>query len=91
MELPKQMRLTYLQRRQDDLFTLKESLKKNNLEEFQRIGHQLSGNAASFGFEDLVPIALAMEDLNSETLNTEGDRLLNQMALWLQTAQKKLT
>ena len=43
------------------------ALDKNDFETFLRIGHQLKGNAASFGFEDLGLIALELENAAKES------------------------
>lgn len=90
LDLPKEVIETYLQRRAQDVDTLQKSLSENSVKEFNRIGHQLVGNAPSFGFDELVPIASQMEDLSSDSLLTEGSELLNQFKVWLQSAQKKI-
>ena len=90
LDLPKEVIETYLQRRAQDVDTLQKSLSENSIKEFNRIGHQLVGNATSFGFDELVPIASRMEDLRSDSLLTEGGELLNQFKVWLQSAQKKI-
>ena len=89
-DLPKEVIETYLQRRVQDLDTLQKSFSENSVKEFNRIGHQLAGNATSFGFDELAPIASQMENLNSETLPTEGKELIRQFKVWLQSAQKKI-
>ena len=89
LELPLEVIETYLQRRAQDVDTLQQSLSENSVKEFNRIGHQLVGNATSFGCDELVPIASQMEDLTSDTLLTEGSELIHQFKLWLQSAQKK--
>ncbi len=61
MVIPEEIRQNYLVRRQKDIETLKASVSAKSLEEFKRIGHQLKGNAASFGYGELEKIAIAME------------------------------
>ena len=89
IDLPKEVIEAYLQRRAQDLDTLQKSFSENSVKEFNRIGHQLFGNATSFGFDELAPIASQMEELTPETLPTEGSELIRQFQLWLQSAQKK--
>jgi HPt (histidine-containing phosphotransfer) domain-containing protein len=90
LDLPKEVIQRYLQRRLNDVDTLKKSLSENSVQEFNRIGHQLVGNATSFGFDELIPIAAQMEDLTPEKLATEGDSLILQFKNWLQSAQNKI-
>ncbi len=90
MDLPKEVIETYLKRRAIDVDTLQKSLSENSVKEFNRIGHQLVGNAPSFGFDELVPIASEMEDLTPDSLTLRGSELLNQFKVWLQSAQKKI-
>jgi HPt (histidine-containing phosphotransfer) domain-containing protein len=90
MDLPKEVVLTYLQRRSQDVETLQKSLAENCVKEFNRIGHQLVGNAPNFGFEELVPIASKMEDLTNDKLGKQGKELIQEFSDWLQSAQKKL-
>lgn len=61
ISIPQEIREKYLMRRQKDIEVLKASVASRELEEFKRIGHQLKGNAASFGYGDLEKIAIAME------------------------------
>lgn len=90
MDLPKEVIVTYLQRRANDVDTLQKSLSENSVKEFNRIGHQLVGNASSFGFDELTPIASQMEDLKLESLTSDGIELIEQFKVWLQDAQKKI-
>lgn len=86
MQLPKEKILTYLNRRQADILLLQKSLSEGSTAEFNRIGHQLSGNAANFGFKELEPLALEMESLSIEKLKTEGPKLLSAFMSWLESA-----
>jgi HPt (histidine-containing phosphotransfer) domain-containing protein len=90
MDLPKEIIETYLQRRAFDVVSLQKSLSENSVKEFNRIGHQLVGNAPSFGFDELSPIASQMEDLTPDKLSAEGGELIHQFKLWLQSAQNKI-
>lgn len=61
ISIPQEIRDKYLSRREKDIETLRVSQSSKSLEDFKRIGHQLKGNAASFGYSDLEKIAIAME------------------------------
>lgn len=78
-----------MDRRVTDVTTLKECLAKNSVEEFNRIGHQLLGNAKSYGFPDLESIAAQMEELTTADLQSRGPKLVEQFNQWLQSALQK--
>jgi HPt (histidine-containing phosphotransfer) domain-containing protein len=61
LTIPKEMREKYLERRARDVDLLGEALAKGELGEFRRIGHQLKGNAPTFGFQLLADIGREME------------------------------
>ena len=61
LSIPKEVRLRYIERRQKDIEALRSALRTQALEEFIRIGHQLKGNASSFGYSDLEKVAIQME------------------------------
>ena len=83
--LPKQMREDYVVRRKADFETLSQTLANDSVEEFKRIGHQLAGNAESYGFPDLGQIGVKMESLNSTTLKTQGPDLVAAFKKWMDT------
>ncbi len=83
--LPKEMREEYVFRRKTDYITLCDSLEKKSVQDFKRIGHQLAGNAESYGFPDLGKIGVKMESLNETAVTTEGPQLLNAFKIWLDT------
>lgn len=87
--LPQEMINTYIQRRATDLEILQKSLKENSVTEFNRIGHQLSGNARNFGFDALEPIAQKMEKLTAAELPVRGPDLINEFKMWLNIQLKK--
>ncbi|MFN3454065.1 MAG: Hpt domain-containing protein [Pseudobdellovibrio sp.] len=77
--LPTEILNTYLQRRQNDLEQLKQSLRERSVEAFNRIGHQIKGNAKSYGFDNLEPIGIEMEKLCLENLETVGLQLIEKL------------
>lgn len=56
-----EMRQRYLERRKSDLRELVTALETKNTEIFKKIGHQLKGNAATFGYNDLEQIGRLLE------------------------------
>ncbi len=84
ISIPDEIRKKYLQRRRNDLVALKASLSTRSLEEFKRIGHQLKGNAASFGYTDLEKIAIAMEAAGLRGDTFEAGKQLELFEKWIQ-------
>ena len=83
MKLPDEMIQNYIRRRKDELATLAEALQKNDFETFKKLGHQIKGNASSFGFEDLAEIGKRMNQVNEESFSAEGEKLLDDFRSWL--------
>ncbi len=88
ISIPQEIRDKYLVRRQKDIETLKASHSNRSLEDFKRIGHQLKGNAASFGYNDLEKIAIAMENAALSGDVFEAGKQLELFEKWL--AQQNL-
>lgn len=87
LQIPEEIRQNYLVRRQKDLETLKSSLAARNLGEFKRIGHQLKGNAASFGYFDLEKIAVALEKAGLNSDDSEARQQLQLFESWCSSHQ----
>lgn len=81
--IPEEIRANYLVRRKKDIETLKASISARSLEDFKRIGHQLKGNAASFGYNDLEKIAIAMETAAEKNDTFEANKQLELFEKWL--------
>lgn len=64
-DLPPDARLNYLNRRMAELASLKQHFDSDNLDEIystaKKMGHQIRGNAASFGFAQLTVLAEGLE------------------------------
>lgn len=86
-QVSEDMLVVYLERRALDLKLLKLAIIENSVEDFNRIGHQLTGNAKSYGFENLVPLAVKMEKLQSGELATFGPQLTEEFSQWLNSAR----
>jgi len=59
--IPYEMRLLYLQRRKTDLINCQKAFESQDFSFLEKVGHQVKGNALSYGFDDLSPIATALE------------------------------
>lgn len=82
LQIPDEIRHNYLIRREKDLQTLKSSLAIGDLSEFKRIGHQLKGNASSFGYLELESIAIAMEKAAADGDGFEAGKQLELFESW---------
>lgn len=61
MQVPIEARQKYLDRRKQDLVACEEALIKQDFHFLERIGHQIKGNAVTFGFDEFTNIAVAIE------------------------------
>lgn len=61
IEVPLEMRQKYLERRQNDLAACLNALNTKDSKVFETVGHQLKGNAMTFGFEPLAEIGADLE------------------------------
>lgn len=75
--IPEDVRKKYLERRKKDLADCRHALSKFDFKCFSVIGHQIKGNAITFGFNELAPIALEMEKLAVEQNVANLHDLLN--------------
>jgi HPt (histidine-containing phosphotransfer) domain-containing protein len=84
MEFPAEFYSQYIERRKSDLKILEQAFEENRIGDFKRIGHQLKGNAPSFGFDDLAELAKQMEKLNAEDLRTDGHEIIDHFKKWIE-------
>ncbi|MGE0526555.1 MAG: Hpt domain-containing protein [Bdellovibrionales bacterium] len=82
--IPEEARQRYLERRQKDIETLRAALSVHMFEEFKRIGHQIKGNAASFGYGDLEKVAVQLEQAGERQDTQEAARQLDLFQKWLE-------
>jgi len=81
--ITKQVKEIYLERRKKDLEALRKDLNSKVNTEFKRIGHQLKGNASTFGYMDLEKIAKDLE-LVGESIDWEHAKsLVDHFERWL--------
>ncbi len=86
--IPIEIRERYLKRRQQDLESLRTTLKNRTLTEFARIGHQIKGNAASFGYKDLEQIAVRMETAEANQDFVLAEQQVAAFEKWLLTVTR---
>ncbi len=74
-----EMRTTYLNRRREDVARCRAALKQRDWMIIRRTGHKIKGNAETFGFASLAPLAANLEACaDTEDLGRAED-LLTQM------------
>lgn len=88
MVIPEEARLKYLERRKTDIESLRSALSTKTFDEFKRIGHQLKGNAASFGYSDLEKVAIQIEAAGEHQDLHEASKQLELFQKWY--AQRSL-
>lgn len=71
--LPDNIKKNYIERRKTDLINCRQALADLNFKYLASIGHQIKGNAISFGYEELGLIAIEIEDL---ALKTDAQNLV---------------
>lgn len=74
MQIPIEARLKYLERRKQDIISCHEALEKQDYNFLDRLGHQIKGNAATFGFDELTEVAINMEQAAK---NKDHNRLID--------------
>ena len=62
IEIPPEARAKYLERRQKDLTDCRQAIQNSDFEIPMRVGHQLKGNAQTFGFDPLTSIGIRLEE-----------------------------
>jgi HPt (histidine-containing phosphotransfer) domain-containing protein len=90
MQLPKEMYKTYVERRGEDCKQLSEALQKNDHTVFRKVGHQLRGNATSFGFDELTQLADRMHEVNEENFSKIGPGILQDLGDWVNVKKREL-
>ncbi len=89
IDLPQEMIENYLSRRALDLEVVKSSVATNDIEAIHRIGHQLRGNASSYGFPDLELIGISMDELKAEDLKQKGPEIIAIFSQWISENLRK--
>ena len=81
--IPDDVRNRYIERRKKDLIDCRHALSKRDFKYFAFIGHQIKGNALTFGYDELTPIALEMEKYGAEQNVDRLHNLLNRFEAFL--------
>lgn len=76
-DLPPELIQKYITRRVQDIDVLTQAYEKDEIEIFQRIGHQIAGNAVSYGMDSLEKIGRDMESLKPENFKWDAKKLLD--------------
>lgn len=84
--IPEEVRQKYIERRKKDVESLRNALSTRTFDEFKRIGHQLKGNAASFGYSDLEKVAIQLEVAGENQDSNEASKQLKLFEQWLSKA-----
>ena len=82
MIIPQEARQRYIERRKKDIESLRSALTTKTFDEFKRIGHQLKGNAASFGYAELERVAVQIEAAGQNEDALEASRQLDLFQQW---------
>lgn len=62
IDVPAEIRLKYIERRQKDVQDCRQALAAEDYDVLTRVGHQLKGNATTFGYNELADIAADIEE-----------------------------
>lgn len=82
-EIPESLRQKYLQRRFQDMKDCVQKLNQSDWSYFTNLGHQLKGNAPSYGYDDLAVIAEKMEALAKEKDSARLGEAINEFKVWI--------
>lgn len=83
MDVPQEMLFRYMERRKKDLETCLLCLEKENFTELEKVGHQLKGNAVTFGYSELSEIGSHMEKAAARKDVDEIERALEEFSSWV--------
>lgn len=84
-ELPPEVIQSYLEHRKDDIVKFHAALASQDFTVFEKIGHQLKGNGASFGFPEIGAIGAAMEVAGKTKNAAEAASLVSSLEKFVQT------
>ncbi len=72
IDIPLDARIKYVERRKQDLVDCHAAILKLDFKILERVGHQIKGNATTFGFDELSTIAIEIEN---QALKKDLDKL----------------
>lgn len=82
-EISLEAKQKYLVRRKDDLVKCKEAFSNQDTTHIERVGHQIKGNASTFGFEDLATIGTELEVAAKSKNWQKIESLIHQFESWI--------
>jgi HPt (histidine-containing phosphotransfer) domain-containing protein len=88
MVIPEEMRKKYLDRRRRDIEELLTASDAADTGPFVRVGHQLKGNALTFGYEELAEVGARMEEAALAENWAEARACLSSLKEWLEKQPK---
>lgn len=86
-EVSNEMKVRYLNRRNEELRELNAALIDKNYEPAIRIGHILKGNGSTFGFDELSDLGKDIEQAGENEDEVILKLLVNSLQVFLQKAQ----
>lgn len=89
--LPKDMQRRYLDRRTQDARECMNKLPLMDWDFFERLGHQLRGNAPAYGYSDLGLIAAKMEVYAKKRDYLRLQKALQDFMIWLKAKKKNFS
>ncbi|MCC7460217.1 MAG: Hpt domain-containing protein, partial [Proteobacteria bacterium] len=87
-QLPAEMYTTYVLRREDDLNDRTKAVEKSDVPMFRKVGHQLKGNASSFGFDELLTISARMHNIDETNIAVDGPSIIEDLKNWITTKKQ---
>jgi HPt (histidine-containing phosphotransfer) domain-containing protein len=87
MNIPDEMLKKYHERRKRDLEELTKAMASRDYEPFRRIGHQLKGNGATYGYEELGRLGQKMEEAGNGKNSVEAESCLAELTSWVASHQ----
>ncbi len=79
IELPKEMRVEYLHRREKDIKEIQAAMVKNDWTVLKTIGHQLKGNGESYGFPALGVLGRELEEAAKQSSVKRAEDILGKL------------
>ena len=90
MQLPTEMYTTYVERRENDLKDLENAVEKLDVTVFRKVGHQLKGNASSFGFDELLTLSARMHNIDDSNITVDGPTIIEDLKTWVTKKKQSL-
>jgi HPt (histidine-containing phosphotransfer) domain-containing protein len=83
VDIPNEARLKYIERRRTDLENCRKALLQDDFKTLAQVGHQIKGNAITFGFEELGILATELESSALEKDKKQLGLILDRFGLYI--------